>query len=64
MAENGTTGSFENSPLAAGAGPEQRAVLASLSPSEAAVLTGVWERLVAAESEVTAHINKDGGVFW
>ena len=43
---------------------EERAVYASLSEAEVAVLTGLKSRLAAANSDVEAHLEDNGGNFW
>jgi hypothetical protein len=46
------------------ASEDERAVYASLSESEVAVLTGLKTRLAAANSDVEAHLEDNGGNFW
>ena len=46
-------------------GDDERAVFASLSESEVAVLTGLKTRLSAASGDVEAHEDvSSGGNFW
>jgi hypothetical protein len=47
-------------------GSDERAVYASLSESEVAVLTGLKTRLTAASGDVEAHSEEvsSGGNFW
>lgn len=46
------------------ANEDERAVYASLSESEVAVLTGLKSRLAAANGDVEAHLVDNGGNFW
>jgi hypothetical protein len=46
------------------ASDEERAVFASLSESEVAVLTGLKTRLASASGDVEAHLNDNGGNAW
>jgi hypothetical protein len=46
------------------ASADERAVYASLSEEEVAVLTGLKTRLAAANSDVEAHEDVTGGNFW
>jgi hypothetical protein len=46
------------------ASEDERAVYASLSEDEVAVLTGLKARLAAADGDVEAHENVSGGNFW
>ncbi len=46
------------------ASEDERAVYASLSEDEVAVLTGLKARLTAANSDVEAHLDDNGGNFW
>jgi hypothetical protein len=46
------------------ASDDERAVYASLSADEVAVLTGLKTRLAAANSDVEAHLDDNGGNFW
>ena len=43
---------------------DERAVFASLSEGEVAVLTGLKTRLAAANGDVEAHLEDNGGNFW
>lgn len=43
---------------------DERAVYASLSEEEVAVLTGLKARLAAASGDVEAHEDSNGGNFW
>lgn len=47
-----------------GSSEDERAVYASLSEAEVAVLTGLKSKLAAANSDVEAHVEDSGGNFW